>query len=125
MFENNGEEYEGARSRCPGDGACDLWDSTAGRPKEERELSCADCKRCSGPPSEEEAAIIPDDDPAIADLVEEIADIILTQDAGSPTDWTAYPPEYLWLAGQWRAAEKMIAALRHHKLLQALTHAGT
>lgn len=121
VFELNGESYDGEASRCPGDGKCQIWDATEGRPREEREASCIDCRICSGPPSddpEDETG----DDPAIDDLVAEIEDIILYQDAGSPTDWTQYPPEWLWLAGQWRKAEKTVATIKTEKLIRIQTH---
>jgi hypothetical protein len=129
VFEQNGEEYDGGKSHCPGDGKCEIWDASQGRPRDEREMVCGDCKRCSGPPPEEIEDPANDataDDGELEDIVDEIADIILYQDAGSSTDWGVYSPEYLWLAGQWRHAEKTLVALRHLKLIRVMTsHAGT
>lgn len=129
------------KSTCPGESACSWFAQSAGADREAKERDCCigvtteDAKdeaklsakkksplcqfyRSKPLPNLEKVDVNEDlaDAGEVEKLVNEIADIVFWEDAGSGTDWTLYPFETRQLYGIWREAEKQIAKIQAAKM---------
>ena len=100
--------------RCPGEENCRDFLKEGGATREEKEMNA--CSGCQFFPTKPGAGKKKSDEPNEADevenLVNEIADIVFWEDAGSLTDWNCYPFETHLLYAVWREAEKQIKNTR-------------
>lgn len=123
MFENAGEDPSGAMHRCEGDEGCTRWQGQKGDTYEEKLKACDECPRnCSPPPHPDEADDAADDDQEARELADRIEYLIAWEDAGIPTDWSAYTFDEKALFVIWRETEQAVKGIhtfRHQAWLKA------
>lgn len=112
-------ESESGTSQCPGTG-CSRWENAAGS-YEDKVKATLGCEKCEGrPPAAEfeveSSKLKVEESDEVAELVEEIEDIIEWEDAGHVTDWSCYGFAHARLATVWRKAERYVERRQHGRM---------
>ena len=110
VFEHSGETgADGKLERCPGE-SCKQFASrflkVKGTWKQKAEEAVSGCGKCDGVPPLEPATQTSTDE--VSELVDEIEDIVLWENAGHKIEWTVYPFEFQLLHRYWRQAEMQV-----------------
>lgn len=118
VFEQSGESglETGKLEQCPGE-SCEQFSSrfpkTKGRWKDRAEESCAGCGKCDGNIPIRKLKTRIDD---VSELIDEIEDIIIWENAGHQTSWEVYHFDYQILHRHWRQAERQVKEIREIRM---------
>lgn len=107
----------GKVDQCPGE-SCEQFSKRfpllKGKWKDRAEEACAGCGKCDGKIPKKSNPKIQNDD--VADLLDEIEDIILWENAGHKIEWELYPFDYAIIHRYWRQAEAEVKAIREIRM---------